>query len=100
MKFLTRFVIPNLSAQKIGVDLVKGYTCDVVSHKPPQNFVVIASEQIEKPILMEVSEFDFLEDRVVLRGWLNYNYTSESYLCKGSVELRVALNNIAESEIL
>ncbi len=57
MKFLTRFVVPNLSAQKIGVDLVKNYTCDVDSHKPPQNFVVITSEEIKKPILMEVSEF-------------------------------------------
>lgn len=88
MKFLTRFVIPNLSAQKIGIDLVENYICDINSHKPPQNFVVISSEDIQKPILMEVSEFDFLEDRIVFRGWLNYNYTGESYLCKGAVELR------------
>ena len=91
MKFLTRFVIPNLSANKTGIDLTKNYTCDISSHKPPQNFIVISSEEIDKPILMEVSEFDFLEDRIVFRGWLNYNYTSESYLCKGAVELRSIL---------
>jgi hypothetical protein len=89
MKFLTRFVVPNLSAQKMGVDLVKNYICDVVSHKPPQNFIVIASEEMKNPILMEVSEFDYLEDKIVFKGWLNYNYTSESYLCRGAVELMI-----------
>jgi hypothetical protein len=83
MKFLTRFVIPNTSAQKIG-----SYLSDIGSHKPPHNFVIITSFDLERPILMEVSEFDFLEDRIVFRGWLNYNYTGESYLCKGAVELR------------
>lgn len=88
MKFLTRFVIPNVSAEKIGIDLTKSYICDVGSHKPPQNFVVITSDDIKNQILMEVSKFDFLEDKIVLHGWLNYNYTGESYLCKGAVKLR------------
>ena len=91
MKFLTRFVIPNASAEKISIDLAKTYVCDVGSHKPPHNFVVITSFDLERPILMEVSEFDFLEDRIVFRGWLNYNYTGQSYLCKGAVELRSIL---------
>ena len=92
MKFLTRFVIPNLSAQKIGIDLVKNYLCEVVSTRASEKFIVISSQQIEKPILMEVSEFGLFEDKIVFRGWLNYNYTSESpYLCKGSVELRASL---------
>lgn len=91
MKFLTRFVIPNLSANKIGIDLIKNYTCDISSRKPPQNFIVLSSEEIDKLILMEVSEFDYLEDKIVFRGWLNYNYTGESYLCKGAVELKPIL---------
>lgn len=91
MKFLTRFVIPNVSAQKMGVDLTKSYVSDIGSHKPPYNFVVITSFDLERPILMEISEFDFLEDRIVFRGWLNYNYTGESYLCQGAVELRSML---------
>lgn len=91
MKFLARFVIPNVSAQKIGVDLTKSYISEVGSHKPPYNFVVITSYDLERPMLMEVSEFDYLEDRIVFRGWFNYNYTGDSYLFKGSIELRPTL---------
>lgn len=39
MKFLTRFVIPNLSANKTDIDLIKNYTCDISSRKPPHNFI-------------------------------------------------------------
>lgn len=88
MKFSTRFVIPNVSAQKTGISLTESYICDVGSYKPMQNFVVVTSDDIEKPILIEVSEFEFLEDKIVFRGWINYNYIGESYLCKGAVELR------------
>jgi hypothetical protein len=88
MKFIARFVIPNVSAQKTGIDITKTYAADIGSHKGLRNFVVITSFDLERPILMEVSEFEYLEDRIVFRGWLNYNYTGESYLCRGAVELR------------
>ena len=88
MKFSTRFVVPNVSAEKIGVNLTKTYISNVVSQKPPYNFVVVDCADLGKPILMEVSEFDFLEDKIVFRGWLNYNYSNDPYLFKGSIELK------------
>lgn len=91
MKFSTRFVIPNVSAEKIGVNLTRTYISYIISHKPPYNFVVIDCPDLMKPILMEISDSDFLEDKIVFRGWLNYNYTGDSYLFKGSVELKPIL---------
>lgn len=88
MKFLTRFVVPNVSAQKIGVDLTKTYVCEIQSQKPPPNFIKLTCLDLNGNFLMEIQEFDFLENRVVLRGWLNYN---TEYLCRAALELKSIL---------
>lgn len=88
MKFSTRFVIPNVSAEKIGVNLTKTYVSDIISHSAASRFVVIDCPDLANLILMEASDSDYLEDKIVFRGWLNYNYTGDSYLFKGSIELK------------
>lgn len=88
MKFLIRFVVPNVSAQKIGVDLTKTYVCEIYSQKPPPNFVKLTCPDLNGEFLMEVQEFDFLEDRIVFRGWLNYNM---QYLSRAALELKSIL---------
>ena len=93
MKFLGRFVIPNKSATIINIDLTKLYPIEIISNKNfEKEFVVISSYDFERPFLLEVVDREFFEDRLVLRGWFNYDYVgSEPYLFKGAIELRPIL---------
>jgi hypothetical protein len=93
VKFQTRFVIPNKSASKIGIDLAATYLTDIVTSKDSMEnidywyFITIYCKNFPKPFLMEINEQQFLEDRIVLRGWINY-CSDEPYLCKAAIELR------------
>jgi hypothetical protein len=93
MKFLGRFVIPNKSANTIGIDLTKSYPLDVMTNMDfSKEFVIISGYDFERPFLLEVIDRQFLEDRFVMRGWFNYNYISqEPYLFKGAIEFRPVL---------
>ena len=92
MTFSARFVIPTVSAEKLKIDLARSYPVSVVSNTDYAdanrgNFVNIYCDDFDHPFLMQINQTQFFEDRVVLRGWINY--VSESpYLFNGIVELR------------
>jgi len=93
MKFLARFVVPNKSATGVGIDLTKTYPIDVMTNMDySKEFVIISGYDFERPFLLEVVDRQFLEDRIVMRGWFNYDYIGmEPYLFKGAIELRPIL---------
>lgn len=93
MKFSARFVIPNKSADTIGIDLAKLYVIDAVSNKNyEKDILTISSFNFERPFLIEVVDREFCEDKIVIRGWFNYDYSGpEPYLFKGALELRTVL---------
>lgn len=89
MRFAARFVIPNVSSEKLGIDLSKTYAAEIMTdnNQRHKNFIHIYCKNIDYPFLVEVIEQEFFQDRLVIRGWLNY--LSESpYLFKGYIELR------------
>ena len=52
MKYKARFVIPNVSAQKIGINLTSTYFVDVVSDKNPYLYVNILEGELKNTCLL------------------------------------------------
>lgn len=89
MKYKARFVIPNVSAEKIGVNLTSTYLVDVVSDKNPFLYVNILEGELKNTcLLVEQQTNVFKEYCLVISGWMNHNYwTQDSYLFQGAIEL-------------
>ena len=84
MKFFIQFSVSQASAEKIGIDLKKRYLCNVQSQDSLQNFVSIYVVEFNSIFVMEVKEINFINNKMVFHGWLNYN---SEYLCQCVAEL-------------
>lgn len=93
MKFLARFVIPNKTASAINVDITKNYYVDLLTDPNfTKEFMTMRSPDIPDEFLIEPFDHQFFDDRLVIRGWFNYNHNgNEPFLFKGIVELKSVL---------
>lgn len=96
MKATARFVIPNISASSIGLDLTELYEVDIkttgnsAEGRPFAICEIIQPNNKFAPFLLEIADTAFEPHTLAVRAWFVYNYRDEenSRLFRGALEIR------------
>ena len=92
MKYKALFILPNVSANRLGISLTETYDVTVetpdIAPSDILNYVVVSSDSFSKDFLIEIHRFVFTEDLVTISGWVTYDPKGQPTLCRGALQLR------------
>lgn len=95
MKATARFVISNISASTIGIDMRELYEIDIKStdesvERGQIAIVKIVNTDKFAPFMLEIADISFEPHALVVRAWFVYNFEDQpnSRLFQGALEIR------------